>query len=318
MDISNHTIILSELEDGSLNDELNIIVNDKDTYILRYLVEPFKSSKGGNSNVYLLKDKEGRKQDKVVKICNYSRPGRKTKDFIIRRYGRFINEIKVLKDLKEKGKANIVQIDFDGVVEVKGKEFPYYVMEKADTDLMEYLSVNKEIDEQEKIKFCLDIYNAIKQLHCEGYYHRDIKPDNILLFYLDEDKENAIWKLGDLGLVAHRDKDYDDIGEKIGPIGWLSPEAMNKMLTEKLQMGFDCGIDDKSDIFQLGKLFWFIFQQNAPIGQILFDDFICQVTHKNDIFYLINEMLLYSKSKRASKELIDIFLGEIAQKYAVA
>lgn len=37
-----------------------------------------------------------------------------------------------------------------------------------------------------------------------GYYHRDLKPDNILMF-------DDTWKIGDLGLIAFRDKDniYD-------------------------------------------------------------------------------------------------------------
>ncbi|MBO0933292.1 protein kinase domain-containing protein [Fibrella aquatilis] len=317
MDIKNRSIVLSETESGDLNDNLNWIEHEEVKYHLRYLSE-YKFSKGANSNVYILKDLSGLKKDRAVKICNYSKPGRNAKETVIRRYGRFINEIEVLKDLGTKGKENIVQYDFDGFIELKGNMFPYYVMEKADTDLKEYLQENQEIDEQEKVKFCLNIYNAIKELHDEDYYHRDIKPDNILLFYQDDEKEKAVWKLGDLGLVAHRDKDYDDIGERIGPIGWLSPEAMNKMLTQKTNTNFDCSIDEKSDIFQLGKLFWFIFQLNAPIGQVSFDDFICKAVHKKDIFCLIAEMLSYSKENRADREFIDMFLGDIARRYAVA
>lgn len=38
---------------------------------------------------------------------------------------------------------------------------------------------------------------------------------------------------------------------------------MNKYLTEKYKLEFDCRIDDRSDVFQLGGLFWFIFNNNA-------------------------------------------------------
>lgn len=314
MEIRNKTIILSE-KDGMLDDTLNVIKHEGKNFTLNYISE-HKFSKGGNSNVYILKDTDKKEKDKVIKICNISRPGPKAPSWIVRRYGRFLTEINVLNELKDKEKENIVRIEFDGVIILDGYRFPYYVMEKADTDLKEYLLNNQEIDEQEKVKLCLNIYDAIKELHDEGYYHRDIKPDNILLFYSD-DTDKVTWKLGDLGLIAHRDKDYDDVGEKIGPIGWLSPEAMNKLLTEKVNLGFDCSIDEKSDIFQLGKLFWFIFQRNVPIGQIKFSDFICKMKYKQDMYELINDMLIYSKEMRSDRELVDVLLGDLARKYAV-
>jgi len=46
-------------------------------------------------------------------------------------------------------------------------------MEKADTDLNEFLYKNQELDNQEKVKLCKDIYNSIKALHAMDYYHRD-------------------------------------------------------------------------------------------------------------------------------------------------
>ncbi|TLV00343.1 protein kinase domain-containing protein [Dyadobacter luticola] len=315
MEFRDRSLVLSEVG-GELVDELNEIVNDGTRYHLKYLSSEFKFSKGGNSNVYALRDSSGRNADFAIKICNYSSPGRNASPHVKRRHGRFMNEIFVLRELKEKGKQNIIQIEFDGVINVDNRDFPYYVMEKADTDLKEYILGNNNLDDSEKVKLCLDIYNSIKELHDEGYYHRDIKPDNVLLSF--KGGETATWKLCDLGIVAHREKDYDDIGERIGPIGWLSPEAMNKLLTQKANIGFDCVIDDKSDIFQLGKLFWFIFQGNTPIGQLELDDFICEIVHKDDIFTLIKEMLRYSKEKRADREMIDLFMGDIAKRYAVA
>lgn len=309
-------IILTERPDGTLIEESNFIENDGQVFYLRYL-DGNKGSKGGNSSVFIIYTKNDESKDQVIKISNYYKPTRATKEHIRRRYGRFINEINVLSDLKDKKKSNIIEINFDGVVNIDGKEFPYYVMEKADTDLKEYMLAKKDVDSQEKVKFCINIYDAIQQLHLEEYYHRDIKPDNILLFYEDGEEEKIIWKIGDLGLHGSRDKDYDDLGEKIGPFGWLSPEAMNKFITEKANLGFDCKIDEQSDIFQLGKLFWFIFQGNVPIGQIEFSDFICTVEHKEIIFQLIMEMLRYSKPKRINKDGLDPFIVDLKIAFAV-
>jgi len=262
--------------------------------------------------VYLLYDKTGEWIDRIIKVSNYFRPNRSTPDDIKRRYGRFIREIEVLEKLKEEDINNIVTIHFNHVIEIDGKEFPYYVMEKGDTDLKEYLISNPELDNQEKVRFCLDIFNAIKELHVKNIYHRDIKPDNIFLFREgDEEEMKYVWKIGDLGLMTERHKDYDDLGEKIGPYGWVSPESMNKFLTEKANLGFDCVIDDKSDIFQLGKLFWFLFQLNVPIGQITIEDFICNLEHKDRIFKLIQTMIQYSKRRRIELNPLGLQLKEI-------
>lgn len=140
----------------------------------------------------------------------------------------------------------------------------------------------------------MDILEGIKELHRYKIYHRDIKPDNILFV-------NKTWKIGDLGLIDYRNSDFqiEEDGDKIGPIGWLSPEATNKFLVEgnskKNPYDFDCELDEYSDIFQLGKLFWYIFQGNIPLGQIRREDF--KIKDKT-IYDILIKMLMHSKDKR--------------------
>ncbi len=185
-------------------------------------------------------------------------------------------------------------------------------MEKADNDLATYLEENRfEFTSNQKLTFCVNILNGIKQLHSAGIYHRDIKHDNILVV-------NGEFKIGDLGLVRFRNNDYgaDWVNEKIGPIGWLSPEATNKMLTNKkdLLYQYDCDIDEVSDIFQLGKLFWYVFQGNLPIGQLLLNDF---EIGENDIYQIIFSMLQYKKVRRPSIENLETLLAPLKIKYGV-
>ena len=126
------------------------------------------------------------------------------------------------------------------------------------------------------------------------------------------------FKVGDLGLVDFQNKDseIDSPNEKIGPYGWLAPEATNKMLTFKKHIGFvyDCKIDKKSDVFQLGKLFWYIFQGNLPIGQIVNDDFKMR---DKEIFQIIFEMLRYEKNGRPSINRIEEKFEPLKLKYGV-
>lgn len=318
-------IYLDEVNGEVILEENFVILNNKKKYYLRYLSEDGSHSRGGNSSVFVLYDKEGIEEDKVIKFCTYHKPNRYTHEWIKKRYGRFITEIQALKEVNEYNNCpNIIAFFEDGTLEIDGKWYSYYVMEKADSNLRDYLLNNPQnIDFIEKIKLFRDIFNGIKSLHELGYYHRDIKPDNILLFYLNdatnENERRFTWKIGDLGLIAHRDVDYDDIGEKIGPIGWLSPEAMNKYLTQATEIGLDCIINEFSDIFQMGKLFWFIFQYNVPIGQIQPEDFTypLPLDNKPFIFELIEGMIQYSKGRRLSKNEIEYRIELLAMDFGI-
>jgi hypothetical protein len=93
---------------------------------------------------------------------------------------------------------------------------------------------------------------------------------------------------------------------------------MNKHLTEKFNIGLDCSINEHSDIFQMGKLFWFIFQYNVPIGQIKNEDFTFELpTNKDFIFDLIQGMLQYPKNRRFLKEEIALRIELLALDFGI-
>lgn len=214
---------------------------------------------------------------------------------------RFYREIEALQECKKNRVENIISIDFCGHIGVKGsrnskdgervefdKFFPFYMMDFATHDLKQYLENQPDIKLYNRLEICLQIAYGLYDLNLLGYYHRDLKPDNILLI-------NQQWKIGDLGLIAYREQDWDRQNELIGPKGWLSPEAMNKYLSTKNEGCFDCRIDSQSDIFQLGKVFWYIIQGNAPIGNIVRSDF---KEENEPLYVLIRTMLNHSKKKR--------------------
>ena len=62
-----------------------------------------------------------------------------------------------------------------------------------------------EPDEPNKMKLMLDVVKGLAYLHSNGILHRDIKPDNVLVFSLDE--ELAVkGKLTDFGssrVISH-------------------------------------------------------------------------------------------------------------------
>lgn len=281
-------------------------INNVDYYVCS--INPqFGRNKGANSFVYKLYpcqdfvDTYNSIPQKVIKVSKYYDLiyGEEIKDSEYNQ--RFRDEIEALKECKRHHINNIIEIDFEDHIvcsqirkNLNGKEikkelyFPFYMMDYAEGDLKTYLEENK-IDKFAKLDLCLQLAEGLNDLNRLNYYHRDIKPDNILFF-------GNQWKIGDLGLVAHRDRNTDDINEFIGPKGWLSPEAMNKYLAEgRCDKMIDCKIDHQSDIFQIGKVFWYILQGNAPIGCIIRDDFL---ENDDSIYVLIRTMLNYSKKRR--------------------
>jgi serine/threonine protein kinase len=280
-----------------------------------YLLEII-STKGANSYILGLIDYSDRadlEYSLVMKICKFPNY---LKDQNLR-VNRFEYEIEALKNCKDNAMFNIVDIIDWGIVNINfrkpenSQQYLFYIMEYAELDLAKLIE-NKKLDLIDKIELCLSITQAFNQLHKMGYYHRDIKHDNILFC-------DGHWKIGDLGLSANQndEKSLDIENEKIGPYGWLSPEVMNKVLTEdkiNLEYKYDCTIDYKSDIFQLGKLFWFIFQANLPIGNLKYDDDF--EIKEREIFELVNNMLQYAKSRRPTLDEIGQKLSDIHNKHS--
>ncbi len=283
-----------------------ISINNVDYYVCS-LDPQITRNKGANSFVYKLYpcqdfvDMDNSIPQKAIKISKYYDIISNGKIEGCEYNQRFRDEIEALKDCKRHHVNNIIEIDYyDHIVcsqvrkNFRGKEiktdlyFPFYMMDYAESDLKTFLEENK-IDKSAKLDLCLQLAEGLNDLNRLHYYHRDIKPDNILFF-------GNHWKIGDLGLVAHRDRNTDDINDFIGPKGWLSPEAMNKYLAEgRCDNRIDCKIDHQSDIFQIGKVFWYILQGNAPIGCIKRSDFL---ERDDSIYVLIRTMLNYSKKKR--------------------
>lgn len=271
------------------NTAKDYICIDSRDWFLDYLHE---ASKGRNSFLFQLVDPNGDEENRVVKFCKFFSPTRSR--LFQKRIRRFEREIETLCRARDAGmKEFLVHIFCDGEWSYDGKQFKYYVMEAADHNLGDYLT-ETNLSFQEKLRLCFEITSSLKSLHDLDIYHRDLKPDNILFV------ENR-WKIGDLGLVAFRDEDLslDGPKEPIGPFGFVTPEAVNKTLGNYNlpEFDFDYHIDDKSDVFQLAKIFWYIMQGEVPTCQIIEKDF--KISKDLGFFdAVIIPALQYSKKRR--------------------
>lgn len=267
----------------------------------------FPGGKGANSSVYKVVDPNEEQVDLTIKFCNFPRNENGKYNSNIQK--RFLREIEALNKAKANTKPYVINILAKGEAHIDDKYFLYYVMEYADSDLRKYLE-GTELSAQMKIQLCNDILRAVQDLHSIDIYHRDIKPDNFLMV-------GQIWKICDLGLIAHREEDQalDRFASLLGPKGFMSPEATNKYYAygECLRV-VDCTIDNKSDIYQLGKLFWYILQGDVPTGQLAAEDF----TFEDQRLYtdVITPMLQYAKRRRSDLAMTAESLLPICREYA--
>ena len=80
-----------------------------------------------------------------------------------------------------------------------------------------------------------------------------------------------MWMLADFGLCKFLTPDEHDVdvtldNEKVGPVYWMSPESMNRVI------GNNDEITKASDVFQLASVIWFAATKRHPTGIVTEND----------------------------------------------
>lgn len=123
-------------------------------------------------------------------------------------------------------------------------------------------------------------------MHRRKIYHRDIKPDNVLIMEI-KDQELKVC-IADLGLAC-RATETNDLVFKCGTPGYVAPELLK---------GFP--FSPKSDIFSLGSMFY-----NMVTGKMLFSgNDTHQILFKNK--YLDTSSIIDTACQNISREYRDL------------
>lgn len=204
---------------------------------------------GGNGAVYECIDQSGVLYA-IKFLLHFSEKSKK----------RFSQEISLMKRLRH---PHIIKYIDDGSIQLREnkhcnqeRQAMFVIMEKADINLKDFLFQTTKISYDVYAPQFRGLCEALMEIH-QFAIHRDIKPENILI-------KGETWVLSDFGLCEfiNSDEHCDITGEneKVGPIFWMSPEAVNKYYFGINEIG------TYSDVYQMGMIFAFVLMKKFPGG----------------------------------------------------
>jgi eukaryotic-like serine/threonine-protein kinase len=135
---------------------------------------------------------------------------------------------------------------------------PYLVMEYVDgPSLGDVIEMRGAMPEIEAVALITQIAAALQEAHENGVYHRDVKPDNILIM------TDGQAKLTDLGVAKdlRTNQDLTSMGKGLGTPHFMAPE---QLLNAK-------NVDARCDIYALGATLYMMvtgvipFHSNEPL-----------------------------------------------------
>lgn len=190
---------------------------------------------GGMSEVYRVSDGTERYVLKIVK-----------EDATEENIKLFRREIRILKKLSH---PNIMEI----VADTYDSDRPYYLMTNCGKSFVD-LACN-QATELELLEYVIPFCEAIQYAHEVGVFHRDIKPQNVLLY-------KGVVKVSDFGLSRFATRDTTTItqtGTKAGTFGYMPPEYF----TGEFKNG-----TIESDVYMIGKTLYYVFSHGKDISNV--------------------------------------------------
>lgn len=161
-----------------------------------------------------------------------------------RRYERFCREIVMQQQLSAEIDGILPILDFSFPEKYSKNQYAWYTMPRA-----EKFFVRDGIPLIAKLQKMYDLAKILKELHCKDMAHRDLKPDNLLIY------DGRIF-LADYGLLwVAGENTITPPTELLGPIKIMPPELEER---EGLRQ---CDYT-KSDVYLFAKVVWMYVNEN--------------------------------------------------------
>ncbi len=155
---------------------------------------------------------------------------------------RFKNESKAVSMLSHPNIVKVLDVGFN-------EDVRYIVMEYIDgMTLKEYIDQQGCVEWKETVHLLIQILRGLQHAHDRGIIHRDIKPQNIMMF------EDGTIKVMDFGIAKFTyELGITATAQTIGSVHYISPEQASGKIT-------DC----KSDIYSVGILMYEMVTGKKP------------------------------------------------------
>jgi serine/threonine protein kinase len=125
-------------------------------------------------------------------------------------------------------------------------------MEKGKTNLDFFLQKRNKLSQDFQTQEVVYFMHAMLAAHCHlqelNIAHRDVKPENILLF----DQDQLLFKICDVGVGTESRGENTKTRTLIGTVAYLSPELFQAYRDLRYKSNYN---PFKSDVFSLGLVF---------------------------------------------------------------
>lgn len=181
-------------------------------------------------------------------------------------------EIKILSSLNHEAVITLIEYG-------KTEEFIYLCFELYLFDLEQYIEIHGSLTLFTARTVFGQITSAVDYIHNMGIYHRDIKPQNIVI------NEKLTVKLIDFGSATNNKYSHGVFGTH----PFSSPEA-SLSSSQKCSTGCNyCYSNAENDLWALGVLLYFIMYakspfiimyQQRPISELIIKKLLCRNPHE--------------------------------------
>ena len=223
------------------------------------------------------------------------------------------NEISILKEIEHPNIIKLIEVH-------ETTQYIYLVMELCNggglSDCLEdHIKKNKGPFPEEVVQYLMrQIVSGLNYLHKRNILHRDIKLDNILVdFDNEEDRKNknmmkAKVKIIDFGFARHLQPSqlaYSTLGSPIN----MDPGILRKL--NKMEHSNEYGYDQKADIWSLGTICYEMLigkntfnaeNMRELISKVERGNYFLPTSISKEAVSFLNGMLQYDLKKRLSAE----------------
>jgi serine/threonine protein kinase/lipopolysaccharide biosynthesis regulator YciM len=138
---------------------------------------------------------------------------------------------------------------------------PYFAMELVDGKPITQFCDNHQLSLEKRLRLFLQACDAVQHAHQKGVIHRDLKPNNLMAFFSNDEPRV---KVIDFGLAKEIDRNtkldnktlLTKFGALLGTVRYMSPE-------QAALDSFD--VDTRSDIYSLGVILFELLTGSTPI-----------------------------------------------------